>query len=810
MNNRKTFFRLLQFITFGVLLLTSLNSKVNCQIPIGSPGKTQALLNEVIDISGDFRNFSNTYYLADSLSSFDPNTGSGKITYKRYEYSTRQAFDNILAVLKPVEPNEFPSGEYAVSPALPFSIEFISSRTIRIRASSRFQVKPDEESLMLVNGKVKPDNSAWKYSKTDQGHRYTGPNGSVLITDHPWRIEIFNSEGKLITKTINNTDGSETFTPLQPFSFVRRASDYSTSMDAVFSLSPEEKIFGCGESFTEFNKRGQKVVLWTDDANGTQNETMYKPIPFFMSNKGYGLFMHTSSPITCDFGKYYSGIYSLMIGDDEADIFIFLGEPKDILNEYTNITGKAPMPPLWSFGFWMSRITYFSEAEGREVTKKLRDNKIPSDVLHFDTGWFETDWRCDYQFSKTRFKDATKMMADFKSIGFRTSLWQLPYFVPKNTLFPEIIEKGLYVKDRKGNLPYEDAVLDFSNPATVKWYQEKIAGLLRQGVSVIKADFGEAAPPDAVYYSGRSGFYEHNLYPLRYNKAVADITRQVNGDNIIWARSAWAGSQRYPVHWGGDPANTNTAMAATLRAGLSIGLSGFSFWASDIGGFVKKKPEDIYRRWTPFGMLNSHTRSHGAPPTEPWEYGVDFMNAFRLADNMRYELMPYIYSQAKDCTERGLPMLRALFVEYPGDPGSWNVDDEYLFGKDMLVAPLFENVTKRNVYLPPGQWIDYQTAKIYSGGWYNIEAGKIPIVVLVKEGSVIPHITLAQSTAQMDWTRLELVVYATDSQKANGLICLPTDKVLHKITLAKKNGSFALETDPFAGKVVWKIRMYSK
>jgi len=810
MNKKITHFNLLQYNIVVVLLMVSLNFSAYSQIPVGSTGRTQALLNEVVDISGDFRNFSNTYYLADSLSSFDPITGSGKICYKRYEYSTRQAFDNMLAVLKPVDPNEFPSVEYAVSPTLPFSIEFISSRTIRIRASSRLQVKPDVESLMLVNGKVKPDNNAWKYSKTDHGHRYTGPNGSVLITEYPWRIEIFNSEGKLITKTINNTDGSETFTPLQPFSFVRRASDYSTSMDAVFSLSPEEKIFGCGESFTEFNKRGQKVVLWTDDANGTQNETMYKPIPFFMSNKGYGLFMHTSSPITCDFGKYFSGIYSLMIGDDEADIFIFLGEPKDILNEYTNVTGKAPMPPLWSFGFWMSRITYFSEAEGREVTKKLRDNKIPSDVLHFDTGWFETDWRCDYQFSKTRFKDATKMMADFKQMGFRTSLWQLPYFVPKNTLFPEIIEKGLFVKDRKGNLPYEDAVLDFSNPSTVKWYQEKIAGLLRQGVSVIKADFGEAAPPDALYFSGRTGFYEHNLYPLRYNKTVADITKQINGDNIIWARSAWAGSQRYPVHWGGDPANTNTAMAATLRAGLSIGLSGFSFWASDIGGFVKKKPEDIYRRWTPFGMLNSHTRSHGAPPTEPWEYGVDFMNAFRLADNMRYELMPYIYSQAKDCSERGLPMLRALFIEYPGDPGSWNVDDEYLFGKDMLVAPLFENVTKRDVYLPPGQWIDYQTAKIYSGGWHNIEAGKIPIIVLVHEGAVIPHIALAQSTAQMDWSKLDLVVYATDSKKVNGLICLPSDNVLHKISLVKKDNRFILETNPLTSKVSFTVRLYTK
>jgi alpha-D-xyloside xylohydrolase len=810
MKTMKTIRCRVQILFVALTFLSFFQIKVLGQIPIYSPDKNQELLNEPFDISGDFRNFSNTYYLADSLSNFDPKTGKGEVTYRRYEYATRQAFNNMMGVLVPVLPNEFPTVEYAGSPSLPFSIEFISPRTIRIRASSRFQVKPERESLMLVNGKPPHDNSSWQCIEKDNSYKYSNKFGSVIIKKFPWRIEILDAAGKPITNTIHKVDGAETFMPILPFSFVRRASDYSTSMSAVFSLSPDEKIFGCGESFTEFNKRGQKVVLWADDANGTQNEAMYKPIPFFLSNRGYGVFMHTSSPITCDFGKYYSGIYSLMIGDDEADIFIFFGEPKDILNEYTNLTGKAAMPPLWSFGFWMSRITYFSEAEGREVTKKLRDNKIPSDVLHFDTGWFEKDWRCDYQFSKTRFPDAAKMMADFKTIGFRTCLWQLPYFVPKNTLFPEIIEKGLYVKDAKGNLPYEDAVLDFSNPATVSWYQDKIGGLLKLGVSVIKVDFGEAAPKNGLYFSGQTGFYEHNLYPLRYNKAVAEITKQVTGETIIWARSAWAGSQRYPLHWGGDAENTNTAMAATLRGGLSFGLSGFSFWSHDIGGFVNKKPEDIYRRWTPFGMLTSHTRSHGAPPTEPWEYGADFLNAFRLADNMRYELMPYIYSQAKDCTERGLPMVRALFIEYPDDPGSWLIDDEYLFGADMLVAPLLENVARRDVYLPPGQWIDYQTGKVFPGGWHNIEAGKIPIVILVREGSVIPHIALAQSTAQMDWTKLDLVVYSTDSQKVNGFICLPSDKVLHKILLVRKNGNFTLESDPLAGKVHWKIRMYSK
>ena len=778
------------------------------QIPYHSPDRGQELMNEPYDISSDFRSFTNAYYLADSLSSFNPETGKGEITYRRYEYFTRMAFNNMLGVLKPSKPIDFPENEYAVSPSLPFSVEFISARTIRIRATSRFQAKPEEESLMLVKGHADQDRSSWKYNKTSVGYRYSSPCGAVEITVSPWRVTIYDKNGRQVTHTINNNDGDSTYTPLLPFSFVRRASDYSTSMAAVFSLSPDEKIFGCGESFTGFDKRGQKVVMWADDANGVQNEAMYKPIPFFMSSRGYGLFMHTSSPITCDFGKYFSGIYSLMIGDDEADLFIFLGEPKDILNEYTNLTGKAAMPPLWSFGFWMSRITYFSEEQGRAVVDKLRQNSIPADVLHFDTGWFETDWRCDYQFSKTRFKDATKMMSDFLRAGIHTSLWQLPYFVPKNTLFPDIIAKGLYIKNNKGNLPYEDAVLDFSNPAAVKWYQDKIAGLLRQGVGVIKADFGEAAPKEGQYFSGRTGFYEHNLYPLRYNKAVADITKQVTNETIIWGRSAWAGSQRYPVHWGGDPANTNTAMASTLRAGLSMGLSGFSFWSHDIGGFVQKKPEDIYRRWTPFGMLTSHTRSHGTPPTEPWEYGQDFMNAFRMADNMRYMLMPYIYAQAKDCTERGLPMVRALFIEFPDDPGSWLIDNEYLFGSSMLVAPLFENVTKRDVYLPQGNWIDYQTGKIYSGGWHNIEAGKIPIVALVREGSVIPHIALAQSTSQMDWSKIDLVVYTTASGKASGLVCLPTDKVLHAVTLVKSGNGYKIENDPFAGKVKWNIRKF--
>ncbi|HEY4759007.1 MAG TPA: TIM-barrel domain-containing protein [Thermoguttaceae bacterium] len=794
---------------FFVPLLFCIGVFVFLSSPLAAAG-TGRILNDAIDVSPDFRSFSNLYYLADELTDFNPTTASGKLTWRRAEFFTRLAFDKMTAHINPVPPNEFPANEYEANPMLPFSLEFVSPNTVRIRAKTGLEVKPETDSLMLVGGKAPKDNS-WKYSKVAGGHCYTSAYGSVTILEKPWHIEFRDAKGRLITKTNHRSDNNTTFTPVLPFSFVRRASDYSRSVDAVFSLSPGEKIFGCGESFTGFDKRGQKIVLWTDDPNGIENQGMYKPIPFFMSNRGYGMFMHTSSPITCDFGNYFSGVNSLMLGDNELDLFVFLGSPKEILDAYTNLTGKTAMPPLWSFGLWMGRCTYFSEDETREVAAKLRENKIPSDVIHLDTGWFQTDWRCDYQFSPTRFKDPQKMLTDLKNDGFHVSLWQIPYFVPKNTLFPEIIKKGLFVRDAKGGLPYEDAVLDFSNPDTVKWYQDKIANLLRMGVGAIKVDFGEAAPSNGLYASGRTGFYEHNLYPLRYNKAVADITKEVTGENIMWARSTWAGSQRYPVHWGGDAENTDTGMAAELRGGLSLGLCGFSFWSHDIAGFCTKPSTDLYMRWTPFGMLTSHTRCHGVSPREPWEFGEDFMDAFRLADNMKYRMMPYVYAQAKNCSEHGLPMVRALFVEYPDDPGSWEIDNEYLFGNDILVAPLFEaNTTGRNVYLPPGQWIDYQTGKVYAGGWHNIEAGKIPVVMLVRDGAVIPHIKLAQSTKDTDWSNIDLVVFAASTDKAQGLVCLPSDNVLHKVSLTKKDNVFKLDSDPLAGKSALKVIMSSQ
>jgi alpha-D-xyloside xylohydrolase len=246
------------------------------------------------------------------------------------------------------------------------------------------------------------------------------------------------------------------------------------------------------------------------------------------------------------------------------------------------------------------------------------------------------------------------------------------------------------------------------------------------------------------------------------------------------------------------------------RLRLSFGLSGFTFWSHDIGGFISKSPEELYRRWLPFGMLTSHSRAHGAPPKEPWEYSPAFVDAYRRAVELKYRLMPYIYAQAKNATERGLPMVRALFIEYPDDPGAWQVDDEYLFGSDILVAPLLEaGTTERNVYLPQGQWIDYQTGRVYSGGWSKIAAGQIPVVMLVRDGAVIPHMKVAQSTMQLDWSNLDMVVFADTLQKADGLVCLPSDNVLHHIAATRRKGSFVLVGDPLGGKATSTLRPFA-
>lgn len=756
----------------------------------------QYLQCQAKDMSGEFSDLSNTYFLADSLAGFDLNKGEGLLNWKRYRLAPRQAFN--LNGYWPVRMKmlDFPDTQYDNDPNLRIKVQKIDNRTLRVTIfTSPIEPKMDDandpmfspEFIAQQTGEqAKNGRGRWNVKATDQAIVYKNNNGSLEIQKYPFRIVLRDGQGKLLTQTRHIIDNDSTQVKLLPFNFIKRGSDNSRSINPVLMLSPNERIYGCGESFTSLNKVGQKVQISVVDPQGPETDGMYKPVPFYFSNRGYGIFMHTSAPTTADFGASYIGAQRLFMGDETMDFFIFFGEPKDVLNAYTDVTGKSPMLPLWTFGTWMSRITYFSQEEGLDIARKLRANKIPSDVIHFDTGWFGVDWQCDYEFAKDRFKDPVAMLKSMKKDGFHTCLWQLPYFTPKNRYFRELVDGGMAVHNGNGTLSYEDAVLDLSNPKTVAWYQGKIANLIKQGVSAIKCDFGEAAPYDGIYASGKTGFYEHNLYPLRYNKALWQAVRDNTPDHegVIWARSAWAGSQRYPLHWGGDAATNeigSVGMLGDLRGGLSFGLSGFSFWSHDMGGFVTKSPDDLYRRWLPFGFLSSHTRAHGAPPTEPWLISESFTKAFRQSAEMKYKLMPYVYAQAKDCSERGLPMVRALLVEFPDDPGAWFVEDEYMFGSQILVAPMLETGKSRTVYLPRGKWIDYQTGKVYEGGYQTIPTAEIPCVILVKDGSLIPHVPVAQNTGDIKWDKVELKTYKADATKCTGLLFRPGDKELQHI-----------------------------
>ncbi len=758
---------------------------IGAQAQLQTNAGVQYLQNNAKDMSTDFSDLSNTYFLADSLSEFDAAGAAGKVNWKRYRLSPRQAFN--LNGYWPVRMQmlDFPDTQYDNDPDFNFQLQFVDERTVRIRMlttpivpaddTDADPMLSDEFKARWKSADTKPGAHGWNVVRTDNSICYKSSMGCIEIQKYPWRIILRDKNGKILTQTRAIIDNDSTQVKLLPFSFIKRGADNSRSVNPVFLLSPGERIFGCGESFTALNKVGQKVHLYVTDPQGPETDGMYKPVPFYFSNRGYGFFMHTSAPVTCDFGASYIGAQRLFMGDEAIDFFVFFGEPKEILDAYTNVTGKSPMLPLWTFGTWMSRITYFSQKEGLEIARQIRAHHIPADVIHFDTGWFGVDWQCDYEFAKDRFPDPVGMLKSMKKDGFHTCLWQLPYFTPKNRYFKELVDGGMQVKNAMGGMPYEDAVLDLSNPATVKWYQGKIASLIQQGVGAIKCDFGEAAPFNGLYASGRTGFYEHNLYPLRYNMALWNAVKDNSGEGVIWARSAWAGSQRYPLHWGGDAATNNIGMLGDLRGGLSFGLSGFSFWSHDMGGFVTASPEDIYRRWLPFGFLSSHTRAHGAPPTEPWLISESFTDAFRKCAEMKYALMPYVYAQAKDCSNRGLPMVRALFVEFPHDPGAWLVEDEYMFGSQILVAPLMESGSERVCYLPEGKWIDYQNGTAYEGGFRNIKAGEIPCVILVRDGSLIPHVPVAQSTDRIDWNKVTLQPYKAGAAKCKGLLFKPGD-----------------------------------
>lgn len=730
-------------------------------------------LNNPLDIASDFQQLENEFFIPVAIKQFDKNSGKGKLEWQYNKYQLDWFFNKIDKHLAPQTLKSAPFQDYDTHPQCDFDISFISSRTIRLRMKTSATAYPEKESLMI--NKQLPEAKNIKKTLLPGAIKYQLPFGSVVFNTKHFSLQFFNSDNQLLTATQTAQSLKGMHSKAMPFCFIKRSADYSRSVAASFSLLPGEKIFGCGESFTRLDKRGQKICLMTSDTQSTASSQMYKPIPFFMSSRGYGMFVHSSTPLTFDFGYTHQSTTTLYNGDEELDLFFFFGTPKEILSEYTALTGRSPLPPIWSFGLWMGTFSFTSQKQVCDVAMKMRKKNFPCDVIHIDAGWFEKGINCDFRFNKKKFPHPQSMMKSLLQNGFRVSLWQIPYFTPHNPLYKEIIEKKLYIKNAAGHIPTEDAILDLTNADTIKWYAEKLSALLKMGASVIKADFGEATPLHGLYASGTTGFYEHNLYPLRYNKLISELTKKETGQSIIWARSAWAGSQKYPVHWGGDAEISDAGMAGTLRGGLSLGLSGFSFWSHDIGGFSGSPVEELYARWSFFGLLSSHSRVHGFPPREPWKFSKQFQHQFRKISELRYRLLPYIYSQACISSREGLPLMKTLFLNYPNDPSTWNIEDEYLLGDDLLIAPLMEQDTAgRLLYLPEGKWIDLQSKKIYEGKqWVTIIAGQLPGIIMVRYGALIPCTGKIKSTCELDWKKLQWYAFCNNNETAQGYLFAP-------------------------------------
>ncbi len=514
-----------------------------------------------------------------------------------------------------------------------------------------------------------------------------------------------------------------------PLGYVKRHVEGRAEKEWLFSFhaSVDEHFLGTGERFHSFDLRGQTVTLENTDALGVNNRRAYKNIPFYLSSAGYGLFIHSSAHIRLSFADISTRSVQGLIEDDNLDLFIIGGRtPERILHRYRQITGFPGTLPSWSYGTWMSRMTYFSDEEITGIFNRMREEHYPCDVIHIDTGWFAKDWVCEWTFSEERFPDPPEFMERMRSMGYRVSLWQTPNIGEGNRLLELAREKRYLAPAIESVQSASDfsgqdygGQIDFTNPEAVTWYKGMLKSLFETGASVIKTDFGENIGY-ADYY-GMPPRLLHNLYALLYQKAAFEATEDYHGEGIIWARSSWAGSQRYPLHWGGDAAASWDGMAGSLIGGLQLGLSGFAYWSHDVPGFhgvpdfMNSFPsEELYLRWTQFGVLSSHLRYHGTCAREPWEYPT-VADTVRQWLRFRYALIPYLVKESQASRDSGYPMLRALLLHYPSDPVCWMIQDQYLLGHDLLVAPVMNSESKRNVYLPEGEWVDFWSGEVYEG-----------------------------------------------------------------------------------------------
>lgn len=522
-------------------------------------------------------------------------------------------------------------------------------------------------------------------------------------------------------------------------------------------LGVGEKIYGLGERFTNFIKNGQTVDIWNEDG-GTGTEQAYKNIPFYLSNRKYGLFVDNPGKVSFEVGSEKVSRVQFSVPGEEMSYSVVGGENlKAILNTYTDLTGKAPLVPDWSYGLWLSTsfTTDYGEKTVLEFVDGMAERNIPLSVFHFDCRWMkELEW-CNFDWDKSKFPDPEGLLKKLHDRGLKICVWINSYIGQKSPLFEEGAKNGYFIKNEDGSVWQWDkwqagmAIVDFTNPEATKWYQGYLKKLVAMGVDCFKTDFGERIPTEGVkYYDGSDPELMHNYYTYLYNKAVYDVLVETKGadEAILFARSATVGGQQFPVHWGGDCSSNYPSMAESLRAGLSFGMSGFGYWSHDIAGFEDQASPDLYKRWTQFGLLSSHSRYHGSTAYKvPWLYGDEAVDVAREFTELKLQLKPYLLKMAQETHETGVPMMRAMVLEFPDDPTCEDIDTQYMLGDDLLVAPVFREDGVARFYVPDdgtGQaWTNIITDTAYEPGkWYTEQYDYHTLPVLARPGTDPLHV----------------------------------------------------------------------
>jgi len=668
------------------------------------------------------------------------------------------------------------------------TVEVLDDRVFRIRYQDERSTTPAASGL-TVGEFSGPSRCEWEITPAAVIART--PAGALHLNLARWRWEWRSPDGRVVCAGGGEEKNYFNQWDAYGLGVSHCVADRRPIATECFDLRPHEAIYGFGERFIRLNKIGQTIDVDMSDTKGVTTDRAYKNVSFFTSTLGYGVFLNHSARLTAWVGSLSACDLQLGVDDDHLDYFVFVGDLKQVLPLYTQLTGRGPVPPAWSFGFWQSKISYSSAEEILTIVREMRAAGLPCDVIHLDTHWFSRNWFCDLEFDAGRFADPARWIADLRQLGARVSLWQLPYIPEGSRLFADLAAVNGFVRGADGKvfdceITFVDGfrgnvgVIDFTNPRAVQVWQDYLRKLFRLGVAVLKTDFGESAPVDGVYADGTPGHRAHNLYPLLYNAAAAAVTEQETGAPIVWARSACAGGQRFPVHWGGDSSPNPANMIPQLEGGLSLGLSGFPFWSQDIGGFMGETSDELLIRWLQWSVFLSHCRIHGFGRRELHRFRPETREICRDFLRLRYRLLPYLLGTAETCQRESLPFARPLVVEYQHDPNTWGISDEFLCGDSLLVVPLTTADEARRAYLPPDVWyswwdgrrIDAQAA----GRWIEVSEPLHRLPLFLRAGAVVPLGPEMNYVGEREFSPLEIVVapLARDGErrfsfpKANG------------------------------------------